>query len=569
MSCNPKEEKKNDINEQFTLFTESLVKDLMKLNPGWALSIGMHDYDDQLEINTAEHRQQKLSQYAIWRDSLLQYPDSALNTLNRMDKAILLNYFDYYSWQNETFRSFEWNPAEYNVGEGFDLVLNNPHTSLAVKMNVISKRLDQVPAYYANAIKNIQKPTREHLELAIIQNEGSKYIFNTIIKDSLNKLNTTTNEKSEIENKIAKALTAIDEYILTLKKMANNKSENAFRDFRIGKKLFEEKFKYEIQSSYNAESIYQTALARKEQIHQAMQALTEQLWPMYFKNTPIPAEKKNAIKMMLEKLSLSHCHRDSFLQTIQKQIPELEKFIRSKDLLYLDPSKPLVVRQTPPYMEGGGAGASINDPGPFNKDGNTYYNVSPLTNYTAAQAESYLREYNDYILQILNIHEAIPGHYVQLVYANQSPSLVKSIFGNGAMIEGWAVYGERMMLEEGYGNQSPELWLMYYKWHLRSVMNTILDYSVHCLNMSEREAKRLMIEEAFQQQAEADGKWKRAKLTQVQLCSYFTGYTEIYALREQLKALQGTSFNLKKFHEQFLSFGSAPVPLIARAMLAD
>jgi uncharacterized protein (DUF885 family) len=300
-----------------------------------------------------------------------------------------------------------------------------------------------------------------------------------------------------------------------------------------------------------------------------MQALTEQLWPMYFKNTPIPAEKKNAIKMMLEKLSLSHCHRDSFLQTIQKQIPELEKFIRSKDLLYLDPSKPLVVRQTPPYMEGGGAGASINDPGPFNKDGNTYYNVSPLTNYTAAQAESYLREYNDYILQILNIHEAIPGHYVQLVYANQSPSLVKSIFGNGAMVEGWAVYGERMMLEEGYGNQSPELWLMYYKWHLRSVMNTILDYSVHCLNMSEREAKRLMIEEAFQQQAEADGKWKRAKLTQVQLCSYFTGYTEIYALREQLKARQGTSFNLKKFHEQFLSFGSAPVPLIARAMLAD
>jgi uncharacterized protein (DUF885 family) len=486
-----------------------------------------------------------------------------------MDKAILLNYFDYYSWQNETFRSFEWNPAEYNVGEGFDLVLNNPHTSLAVKMNAISKRLDQVPAYYANAIKNIQKPTREHIELAIIQNEGSKYIFNTIIKDSLNKLNTTTNEKLEIENKIAKALTAIDEYILTLKKLANNKSENAFRDFRIGKKLFEEKFKYEIQSSYNAASIYQTALARKEQIHQAMQALTEQLWPMYFKNTPIPAEKKKAIKMMLEKLSLSHCHRDSFLQTIQKQIPELEKFIRSKDLLYLDPSKPLVVRQTPPYMEGGGAGASINDPGPFNKDGNTYYNVSPLTNYTAAQAESYLREYNDYILQILNIHEAIPGHYVQLVYANQSPSLVKSIFGNGAMVEGWAVYGERMMLEEGYGNQSPELWLMYYKWHLRSVMNTILDYSVHCLNMSEREAKRLMIEEAFQQQAEADGKWKRAKLTQVQLCSYFTGYTEIYALREQLKARQGTSFNLKRFHEQFLSFGSAPVPLIAHAMLTD
>ena len=180
-----------------------------------------------------------------------------------------------------------------------------------------------------------------------------------------------------------------------------------------------------------------------------------------------------------------------------------------------------------------------------------------------------LREYNKYILQILNIHEAIPGHYTQLVYSNQSPSLIKSLFGNNAMIEGWAVYTERMMLENGYGNDEDEMWLMYYKWNLRSTCNTILDYSVHTKNMSKEEAMHLLIDEAFQEKTEAENKWRRVSVTQVQLCCYFTGYTEIYDFREDLKKQMGDKFNLKKFHEKFLSYGSAPVKYIKDLMLAD
>src|ERR1035437_7517529 len=168
--------------------------------------------------------------------------------------------------------------------------------------------------------------------------------------------------------------------------------------------------------------------------------------------------------------------------------------------------------------------ASINAPGPYDKTANTYYNVGSLKNFTPEKAESFLREYNKYTMQILNIHEAIPGHYTQLIYSNQSKSLIKSLFGNGTMVEGWAVYAERMMLENGYGNNEPEMWLMYYKWNLRSTCNTILDYSVHTKNMSKDEAMKLLVNEAFQQKTEAENKWKRATLTQVQLCCYFTGY---------------------------------------------
>jgi len=231
----------------------------------------------------------------------------------------------------------------------------------------------------------------------------------------------------------------------------------------------------------------------------------------------------------------------------------------------LDSDKPLVVREMPEYQRGF-AGASIEAPGPYDATANTYYNVSPLDNMSEDQAESWLREYNHYIMQVLNMHEAIPGHYAQLVYANKSPSIVKSVLGNGAMIEGWAVYAERMMMEEGYADFSPELWLMFYKWNLRAVVNTILDYSIHVLGMTEDEALNLMMRQAFQEEAEARGKWRRATVSQVQLASYFTGYIEIYEFREERRRELGSAFDLRAFHDEFLGYGSAPVSLVKRLM---
>jgi len=302
--------------------------------------------------------------------------------------------------------------------------------------------------------------------------------------------------------------------------------------------------------------------------------ITLNLWPKYLKNKPVPENKLFAIKALIDVISLNHVSADSFQVAIERQIPTLTAFIREKNLITLDADKPLVVRKEPAYMAGL-AGASISSPGPYDKNGNTYYNVGSLSGWEKKRAESYLREYNDYILQILNIHEAIPGHYVQLVYSNKSPSIIKSILGNGAMVEGWAVYSERMMLENGYGavgNDSlapPEMWLMYYKWNLRSTCNTILDYCVHVKNMSKEDALSLLTKEAFQQQAEAEGKWHRVSISQVQLCSYFTGYTEISDFRDEYRKLKGTSFDLKAFHEKFLSFGSAPVKYIRQLMLKE
>jgi uncharacterized protein (DUF885 family) len=365
------------------------------------------------------------------------------------------------------------------------------------------------------------------------------------------------------------AVEAIRGYLVYLRAWLPKLTEENSRSFRIGKELYEAKFTRDIRSRYNAEEVYRKAGERKKELHQKMAEIARSLWSEYMNDAPMPDDDRAVTRKIIEQVSLKHTHRDSFMHAIEKQIPELEAFVRNRDLLWLDPSKPLVVRRTPGYMEGSGAGVSISAPGPFDPGGNTFYNVSPLDGYPAEMAESYLREYNNYTLQILNIHEAIPGHYAQLVYANNAPSRIRSLFGNGATIEGWAVYAERMMLEQGYGNNEPEVWLMYYKWHLRSVCNTMLDYGVHVLSWPEKVAVKFLTEDAFQEAAEASGKWKRVRLSQVQLASYFTGYTEIYELREEMKSLRGPGFSLKDFHTRFLNCGSAPVMYIRDFLTAD
>jgi len=296
-----------------------------------------------------------------------------------------------------------------------------------------------------------------------------------------------------------------------------------------------------------------------------MSLFADLLWPKYFPNAAPPADELDKIGRVIARLSEQHVAPERLVEEVRNQIPELERWVRDHALLTLDPTKPLTVRETPPHKRGI-AGAGIDAPGPYDPDAPTYYNVTPLDDLGPERAESWLREYNAWMLPILNIHEAVPGHYVQLVYANRSPSLIKSIFGNGAMVEGWAVYAERMMLESGYGEHRAEAWLIYSKWNLRSVSNTILDYAVHVLGMTEAEAMNLLIREAFQTEQEARDKWRRLTLTSVQLTSYFSGYAAIVDLRGELQRERGAAFDLKGFHEEFLSFGSAPVKVIRELM---
>lgn len=549
---------------RFDAYKNNFVEELWKTYPGWASSQGYHKYDSVLIVPDKDARAKELSFIKANLDSLKSYDLQSLSDNNKTDYYMIENQLRSAEWSINEFRSLEWNPSEYNVSGAFAEMLNGTYDSLDVRLRNFYLKMANIPAFYEAAKANIKNPTEIHTQLAIDQNLGGISVFENDFHDALNKVRFGEHEKQAMEATAKASAEAIRNYVEWLKKLDNKNP----RSFRLGKDLYAKKFEFDIQSGYTADQIYEKALEHKKELHEKMFELAERLWPKYLGKEPRPADKLAFIRKVIDQISLKHVKADSFQSAISHQIPALVEFIKNKDLIYIDPSKPLVVRKEPDYMAGV-AGASISAPGPYDKNGNTYYNVGSLSGWDKERAESYLREYNHYILQILNIHEAIPGHYTQLVYSNQSPSLIKSLFGNSAMIEGWAVYTERMMLENGYGNNEDEMWLMYYKWNMRSTCNTILDYSVHTKDMSREDAMNLLMNEAFQQKTEAENKWKRVSVTQVQLCCYFTGYTEIYDFREEVKKQMGDKFSLKQFHEKFLSYGSAPVKYIKGLMSAD
>jgi len=466
-------------------------------------------------------------------------------------------------WSIQDLKAYQWDPSSYNVTGTFAYILNEHYAPLANRLRHFFEKMANVPAYYKEAEKQIKDPVSDLTELAIDQHTGGLSVFEKDFEDSLKKSTIPQPEQKQMLDRAKTTADAVRAFTEWLKNLKNDHP----RSFRLGKDLYADKFKYDIQSESSPQQMYNAAVERKKDIHHDMAVISKKLWPKYFGTKPMPSDSLDMIAMVIDTLSAKHVEPDKFQSAIENTLPKLTAFVRAKDLLTLDPSKPLVVRKEPGYMAGV-AGASMSSPGPYDKEGNSYFNVGSLNGWPAGKAESYLREYNDYTLQILCIHEAIPGHYVQLVDANKAPSLIKSVFGNTAMIEGWAVYSEEMMLDNGYDNDEPEMRLMWYKWHLRSVCNAILDYRVHCENMSKQDALKLLMHEAFQQQAEADNKWKRVTETSVQLDSYFIGYKEIIDLREAYKKKMGDKYKLKDFNEKFLSYGSAPVMLIKEAMLA-
>jgi len=536
----------------FDKLTEKFLEALWRQDPDAAVAAGRFEFASQVTLPSNAQRDRMRAFLRKCHAEFERQPEAPLNTSQRMDRSMLIAKIQSDLWRLDALREWSWNPAEHNPAAPLDLLLNTDYAPLPARLKALKPRIVALPAYYRAAQASLAGVTQEHTELAIQQAPGVLGVLDDIAKRA-----AEAGQAAAFKAPLAAARAAVNGYVAHLKKL------KPLRGFRLGAELYETKFTHDIQSARTAKETYELAQARREEVLASMHTQAAALWPSVIGGEVPPADRFALIGRVIAKLSEGHVAREQFVNEIRAQIPQLEAWVRDHDLLSQDASKPLAVRETPEYQRGV-AGASIEAPGAYRPQDKTYYNVTPLDDLSPEEAESSLREYNHWILQILNIHEAIPGHYTQLVHANRVPGKVKALFGNGAMVEGWAVYGERMMIESGYG-ASPEMTLMWGKWHLRSVTNTVLDYSVHVLGMSEADAMDLLVRQAFQTEREAKEKWRRVQLTSVQLTSYFSGYSEIFALREALKARPG--FNLKAFHEQFLSYGNAPVRLIAAEML--
>lgn len=555
----------NNGDKTFDRFKERFMDAYWKQYPSYSILVGYGKYYDELAIPDAAYFNTCISFSKAWLDTLANISPERLGANNKISYNILQNQLKTDIWEIEVFKIHEWDPSRYNLGSETYTLLTEPFAPLDDRLKILSEHLQFADAFYKAAFKTLLHPTREHTQLSIEQNEGALGLFDVMLPDSIKVSGLDAVSKETLQLRIKSASIAIKDYIEALKKI-NADNNYSFRSYRIGEKLFNQKFQNDIVTDFTAKEIFRKANEVKTYCHREMYQLANKLWSKYCGSLPKPPDSLLLVKTLIDTISVHHVSPANFFDTLNRQVQDLKNFVIVKDLFDFDTFSTIIVRKMPAFS-GGISTASANTPLPYQKLSVPYYNVADLTVLSPARAENRLREYNNYILEILSIHEAVPGHCMQGIYNNKSTDIIKAVFRNGAMAEGWAVYCQQMMLENGWGNNSPELWLMFYKWSLRECCNVILDFGIHCLDYSKEKVTTLLKYEAFQQDDEVEKKYFRATVSQVQLCSYFTGATDIFALREAYKIQTGSKYNLKEFHEKFLSYGTAPVKFIRQLML--
>ncbi len=552
--------------DAFQKIAHDYVEQYLRANPEQATDLGDHRFDGQLTDYSSDARAKDLATQKEFRDKLNAIDGSQLTGPNNIDFRILKENIDYQIFRAEELKEPEWNPLVYmqSLANSLYLLVARDFAPAEKRIPNLRQRMEKIPGVIAQAEANLQHPPRIHTETAIEQTQGAINLVRTELAPLLDQAPQMKKELAPLQEKTAAAL---EDY---KKWLQNDLLPRSDGDFRLGAEKYRKKLHFALASDLPMEEIMKRARA---DLDQAQIAIYETALPLYKKYFPTAdpaaaglADKHKVTAAVLDKLAEQHPNDATVVDFAKKITAEATDFVKQHDLVAV-PTVPLDVIAMPEFKRGV-AIAYCDAPGPLEKNGKTFFAVAPTPkDWSKERKESFFREYNNYMIRDLTVHEAMPGHFLQLARANEfrAPTLVRAIFQSGTFIEGWAVYCEQMMAEQGYGG--PEVKMQQLKMRLRGICNAILDQSIHAGNMSEKEAMDLMTKEGYQQEGEAVAKWKRARLTSAQLSTYFVGATEHLDLRAAEQKKLGNEFNLKKYNDQVISYGSPPVKYVRELML--
>jgi uncharacterized protein (DUF885 family) len=554
----------------FDAISKRYLDEMVPQTPVNATSLGDHRFDDQLDdVSTAGYDRRAALAHELLAQ--VQVLDSAeLSRANQVDARLLANELEYQIWRIEQLQEWRWNPLVYTevAGNSIYLLLSRDFAPLPDRLRIVGARLAELPRFLAQVRESLvpERVPRIHAETAIKQNSGVLTLIDQLVVPQLGVLPDA--DQAALRTSIAHARTAIAQHQIWLEKKLLPAAKG---DFRLGATLYDAKLQFALDSPLTRAQIRARAQAelvhtRDEMYDIARAVLTNQSGAPPLPPIPTADEQQTAIAAALELAYAQQPARDEVFDAARSAFEETTAFVRAHDLVSLF-SDPLEIIPMPEFQRGV-ALAYCDSPGPLDRGQKTFYVISPIPNdWTNDQVKSFLREYNTRSIDNLTIHEAMPGHYLQLTHSNRYRSPLRAVLASGTFIEGWAVYSERLMVEQGFRSGDPLMHLIQLKWYLRSIGNALLDQGVHVDAMSREDAMHLMTHDTFQEEPEAAAKWVRAQLTAAQLPTYFVGAQEHFALREEAKKKWGKSFSLKQYHDTVLSFGSPPVRYVRELAL--
>ena len=539
--------------QDFSKVTEDFVYGSLALSPVSATSAGYHVHDgiqldEKLDDLTRGGIQQQRQFYFGFRDRLALIKPESLAPEERADYQIIQNQIDLALLDLRRIQSFRHNPTVYV--ELIGNALFNPfvleYAPLETRYRHIIQRLFKVPSFLDNAKEMLIDSPDVWTRVAQKENDG-----NIDLVDKPLRAKVPAPLKAEFDRAATAALAALRDFNTFLQNNLSHRSA----EWRLGKDKYDEKFRYTLASGRTPEQVLAEAETALKTVRDEMARLAA----------------PRSVQEALDKIAQQHARPETYLDEARTDLEEATNFVRARHLVTLPTRSNLQVIATPEFMRGIYSVGGFNAAPALEPQLGAFYWVTPIpSDWPKEQIESKLREYNTYGLQELTIHEAMPGHYVQLEIANnlepKPRRVLRSVYGNGAYVEGWAVYAQQVMSDEGYLNNSVELRLTLLKQLLRTIANAIIDIRFQTMNMTEQEALDLMIHDTFQEKEEATAKIQRAQLSSCQLPTYFVGWRGWLDLRDEYKRRKGAAFNLTEFHDTALKESAVPLPLLRQLL---
>ena len=557
--------------KQFEDLAKRYLDESPALGPVGATSLGDHRFDHLVNQVSSEARAERVAFNKKYIEELEIIPKGELSRAYQVDAALLDNRLRSGIWRIEELQEWSWNPLRYTglAGGAIYSLMAREFAPVEERLINVADRLEQFPRMYAQIRETIipERVPKIHAETAVKQNKGVLSILDNLVVPQKNKL------KKRHRKQLNKAIeTARKENAKHQKWLEEEVLPKANGNFRIGPKLYDRKLAFTLQTPLTRQQILEKAESELVETRSHMYDIAKSVYKgmhpyTEFPEVPTEVYQQAVIRAVLEEAYREIPDKDGIIDFARSSIRIAEDFVKEAEILTL-PSDPVEIIIMPEFRRGVTL-AYCDSPGPLETGLKTFYAVSPLPEeWTEKQVHSYLREYNQRSVHNLTIHEAMPGHFVQLAHSNRYPSTLRAVLSSGVFIEGWAVYVERVFLEEGFLDYDPLMQLIILKWYLRAIANAMIDQKIHAGDMSYDEAMELMIEDTFQEEREAAAKWIRAQLTSAQLSTYFVGFLEHYSLREEVQKRRGAKFVLKDYHDEELSFGSPPVQFV-RALMLD
>lgn len=538
---------------------QTYLDECFALRPLDATRLGQHRFDDRLDDVSSAARAAWLAHDRRTLEELPRRVDAArLSRAGTIDLEIFRHELTKSIWLAENVRRFETDPRAYveYATDGVFLLLTQSTLPQESNIRHAIARMAQIPKIVTAARESLAHPPRVVTETAVRQTGGAISFY----QHDLFQMAGATPQLEQLRAAAAPVVASLQEYRHFLE---NQVLPQATGSWRLGPEKFARKLDLELDAGLSAAQVLADAEAEFARVQRDMYVIARQLWGRYFPGKPLPPDdapgRHATVAEVLRRVGQDHGSPDDLLRDARATVDRVRAFIRQNDILRLpDPDRCQVIEM--PEFQRGNSVAYLNPAPPLDPRAASMYAVSPPPkDWEPARTRSFLEEYNAHMLQILTIHEAYPGHYVQLEYANRNASLIRKVLGSGVYAEGWAVYCEQMMLDQGYGGGDLPLRLTQLKFYLRAVTNAILDHKMHCTEMSDDEALQLLAGQAFQSDGEARLKIVRAKQTACQLSTYFVGRMAMYRLRQKTQRELGDAFNLGRYHEAVIDQATVPV----------